>query len=1206
MKRQIAWLHAIAITSVLSLGAVSRLSAQTVAAAPAKADTADDTLVLSPFVVSTTEDQGYAAKDTLAGTRVRTDLKDVASAISVVTKQFLQDTGATNNESLLQYTPNTEVGGVRGNFSGVAGGTSFHEEGNLLRPNGNTRVRGLDAADNTRDYFLTEIPWDGFNVDRVDLQRGPNSILFGVGSPAGIINTSVNTAGFKNSNKIENRVDRYGSLRFSGDFNYVLIPHELAIRVALLNDDTKYQQKPAFNNDSRYFAALRWEPKFFGEGSHTQFRANYENGKVNANRPRSLPPIDAITPWFLTGNDAQGNANLNKRTFNQYSDNKSALVASIPWLNNGAVGRIFWNDVVAYYGNQNDSAPTSYMQPAGTTNYGIGPNGLIDKGIGGLLGSLPFAVTSYSSYSIAANIPGGANYADKTLTDPTVFDFFNKLIDGNNSYQWQKWQSANFAVSQTFFNDKLGFELVYDWQRYKDGQRAFLGSSDTYKLGVDINNTLGDGTPNPNVGRPFVASSDEQANNQTIINRDSVRFTVTGEIRAEDFLGKSTLASILGKQVFTGLLGEDKKRTANQNWATSAATVAYADLFGGFESLTGHFRSYDYIAYLGNSLSGASSAAGARVGSVGTIIKAPRSANVRYFDNRWAKSTVPTAANYVDPSAPYTYIAQNGTTQLSTQSENPANYGGWKSTPVTFLNADNGDRAALTYNTGKQRNIIDSQSGTWQGYFFDGDFVPVFGWRKDTITNASGSGAIDALGIASQDFGYQPARKVTGESRSWGGVLHLPKKLAEKLPGGTDISIFYNRSQNFKADAPRGDVFGNVIPNPLGKTKEYGVVVSTLHDKLSLKVNWYETTVANATLSGGSLGQNGYYLWAVPVWGTAFVVNAYEGILGNNDNNAWAWNYASNDDNAAPNFRLPDNSLNPAWQNHPSTIKEKAAIADWKNLPLPQSFFNAYGNEVALINVAKLKAGDYPGADPIWATKFDNQPISGGQLAGFGSGPVMSVDTVSKGTEYELVAQPTKNWNISVNASKTFATRIALAPTIASYITDMTKFLAGPAGDIRIWGGGASNAFRIQWNNNIVIPYQVLLAQQGSNAPEIAPWRYNLVSTYNIDHGAMKGGYFGGAFRFEQARVLGYQYSATLGAIDVKKPLYGPDDKHVDLWFGYSRKLTTKINWRIQANLRSVGEKTKLVPVSINPDGATAFSRIQAGMGWQLTNTFEF
>ena len=151
---------------------------------------------MSPFTVETSAEQGgYRADSTLAGTRVRTDLKDLASSLTVVTAQFLRDTGATNNQTLLVYAPNTEIGGIYGNYGGV-GGTFVNgaSEPDLVRPNSNNRIRGLDSADNTRDYFLTDIPWDSFNVDRVDLQRGPNSILFGIGSPAGIINTSVNMA----------------------------------------------------------------------------------------------------------------------------------------------------------------------------------------------------------------------------------------------------------------------------------------------------------------------------------------------------------------------------------------------------------------------------------------------------------------------------------------------------------------------------------------------------------------------------------------------------------------------------------------------------------------------------------------------------------------------------------------------------------------------------------------------------------------------------------------------------------------------------------------------------------------------------------------------------------------------------------------------------------------------------------------------------
>src|SRR5690554_6708918 len=184
-------------TGVLAIAAfalVPGLFAQGNPAPLAAAESDDEIIQLSPFEVLAETDSGYQATQTLAGSRINTRLEDVGSAISVVTAEFLRDTGATDNKSLLMYTTNTEVGGAQGNFRGSSGGQNEDESGRFTNPNGNTRVRGLTSADNTRNFFMSDIPWDGYNVDRVDLQRGPNSILFGLGSPAGIINASTKTA----------------------------------------------------------------------------------------------------------------------------------------------------------------------------------------------------------------------------------------------------------------------------------------------------------------------------------------------------------------------------------------------------------------------------------------------------------------------------------------------------------------------------------------------------------------------------------------------------------------------------------------------------------------------------------------------------------------------------------------------------------------------------------------------------------------------------------------------------------------------------------------------------------------------------------------------------------------------------------------------------------------------------------------------------
>ncbi|WP_414661168.1 TonB-dependent receptor plug domain-containing protein [Horticoccus sp. 23ND18S-11] len=79
----------------------------------------------------------------------RTELRDVAGSISVITKDFMNDLAPNNLEDLLTYTAGTEVDGVAGDFSASgfnSGG--FQEFTHAMRGTpSNPRVRGLGAAD---------------------------------------------------------------------------------------------------------------------------------------------------------------------------------------------------------------------------------------------------------------------------------------------------------------------------------------------------------------------------------------------------------------------------------------------------------------------------------------------------------------------------------------------------------------------------------------------------------------------------------------------------------------------------------------------------------------------------------------------------------------------------------------------------------------------------------------------------------------------------------------------------------------------------------------------------------------------------------------------------------------------------------------------------------------------------------------------------
>ena len=160
------------------------LDAQTTSSPPL-----EEVVTLSPFTVNAQEDKGYRASSTLAGSRLKTSLKDLSGGIQVVTEQFLKDTGSTDSTRLLLYTTNTEVAGNDGNFSGNNGGTD--DSGVRRNASPTVRVRGFSSADLTRGYFLSDIDFEAYNTDRITISRGPNGMLFGLGSPGGIMDAGL-------------------------------------------------------------------------------------------------------------------------------------------------------------------------------------------------------------------------------------------------------------------------------------------------------------------------------------------------------------------------------------------------------------------------------------------------------------------------------------------------------------------------------------------------------------------------------------------------------------------------------------------------------------------------------------------------------------------------------------------------------------------------------------------------------------------------------------------------------------------------------------------------------------------------------------------------------------------------------------------------------------------------------------------------------
>ena len=132
---------------------------------------------LSPFIVSTEGDEGYRAANTLSGTRMNASLLHTPAAVSVLTKEFLDDIGAENVMDMLKYALNSEhersdpSGGVQQAFDVRATVRGFTEsvisrdylpnmvEGRgILASTGSTLTARTSAGGPTRSFSVRAGP----------------------------------------------------------------------------------------------------------------------------------------------------------------------------------------------------------------------------------------------------------------------------------------------------------------------------------------------------------------------------------------------------------------------------------------------------------------------------------------------------------------------------------------------------------------------------------------------------------------------------------------------------------------------------------------------------------------------------------------------------------------------------------------------------------------------------------------------------------------------------------------------------------------------------------------------------------------------------------------------------------------------------------------------------------------------------------------
>lgn len=151
----------------------------------------EETVVLSPFVVSTEKDRGYLATNSISGTRLNTPIKELPMPIEVITEQFLRDTGATDLRQSLRYSA-----GIILQSQNDQGSNAFFGAGGVHNPEGATanktqstyKIRGYISDVVLRDGYRRQSSTDSINISRVEVIRGPAALLYGIGNFGGIVN----------------------------------------------------------------------------------------------------------------------------------------------------------------------------------------------------------------------------------------------------------------------------------------------------------------------------------------------------------------------------------------------------------------------------------------------------------------------------------------------------------------------------------------------------------------------------------------------------------------------------------------------------------------------------------------------------------------------------------------------------------------------------------------------------------------------------------------------------------------------------------------------------------------------------------------------------------------------------------------------------------------------------------------------------------
>lgn len=256
------------------LSGASALAVGIVTAMPVHAETIADAVptqyaaaAMQPMIIVTGE---YQPPAIISATKTETPLIDVPQSLSVISREQLDDQMLTDIADVMRYTPGASIGQGEG-----------HRDQITIRGQNTTADFFVDGLRDDVQYFRPL-----YNLERVEILRGSNALIFGRGGGGGVINRVTKTAQFDTIfGGGTASVDTFGSAYLSGDVN-LSASDSVAVRL------NGYYE--ALNNHRDFYDGGRWAfnpTASFALGPSTRIEASYEHVDDSRTVDRGVPSL---------------------------------------------------------------------------------------------------------------------------------------------------------------------------------------------------------------------------------------------------------------------------------------------------------------------------------------------------------------------------------------------------------------------------------------------------------------------------------------------------------------------------------------------------------------------------------------------------------------------------------------------------------------------------------------------------------------------------------------------------------------------------------------------------------------------------------------------------------------------------------------------------------------------------------------------------